>query len=77
MPEWYRKLKGDQAIDNETYKNLEKGTKYRFVKGDKQAGRYKRSHITIEKLQSLQALRKDVVVDNNVDENLTQTQEVL
>ena len=73
VPEWYRKLKGDQALDNETFKNLEKGTKYRFVKGDKKAGRYKRSHITIEKLQSLQTLRKGVVVE----ESLTQKQEVL
>jgi len=54
VPEWYRKLKGDITLDNETYLNLEKGTKYRFVKGDKKAGRYKRSQITIDRLRGLQ-----------------------
>jgi hypothetical protein len=70
VPEWYRKLKGDQALDNETFKNLEAGAKFRFVKGDKKAGKYKRSHITLKRLQSLQDLKNNVVVDNN----LTQTQ---
>jgi len=51
VPDWYRKLKGDQAIDNETYKNLVAGAKFRFKKGDKKAGRYERSPITIEKLR--------------------------
>lgn len=51
VPEWYRKLKGDQALDNETYKNLEKGAKYRFKKGDTEAGKYTRSHITVERLK--------------------------
>ena len=58
VPDWYRKLKGDQALDNETYKNLEKGAKYRFKKGDKRAGDYKRSPITVERLKSLHKLRK-------------------
>jgi len=52
VPEWYRKLKGDQALDNETYKNLEKGAKFRFKKGDKTAGRYKRSPVTLERLKN-------------------------
>jgi len=51
LPEWYRKLKGDQALDNETYLNLEKGLKFRFKKGDKKAGKYKRSPITINRLR--------------------------
>jgi hypothetical protein len=59
-PEWYRKLKGDQALDNETYKNLEKGMKFRFKKGDKKAGHYKRSPITIKRLQDLHNLKKIV-----------------
>ena len=58
LPEWYRKLKGDQAIDNETYLNLEKGTKYRFTKGQKGIGKYKRSPVTLERLGTLHRLRK-------------------
>lgn len=53
VPEWYRKLKGEQALDNETYKNLEAGTKYRFKKGQKGVGMYKRSPITINRLKKL------------------------
>lgn len=58
VPEWYRKLKGDQAIDNETYLNLKKGVKYRFKKGSKTAGRYKRSPITIERLRNNNSYKK-------------------
>lgn len=53
VPEWYRKLKGDIALDNETYKNLEAGAKFRFKKGQKGVGVYERSPITIEKLRNL------------------------
>ena len=53
VPEWYRKLKGDQAIDNETYKNLVKGAKFRFKKGQEGVGVYKRSPITINRLRNL------------------------
>jgi hypothetical protein len=51
VPEWYRKLKGEQAIDNETYKNLEKGAGFRFKKGQEGCGIYERSPITIERLK--------------------------
>jgi len=51
VPEWYRKLKGDQALDNETFKNLENGAKFRFKKGQKGVGVYDRSPITIAKLK--------------------------
>jgi len=51
VPDWYRKIKGDQAIDNETYKNLVAGAKFRFKKGQKGCGVYERSPITIEKLR--------------------------
>lgn len=34
VPPWYRKLKGDQALENETYKNLEAGKQYRYIKND-------------------------------------------
>jgi len=52
VPEWYRKLKGDQALDNATYKNLEKGIQYRFKKGQKGVGVYKRSEITLNRLKN-------------------------
>ena len=61
VPEWYRKLKGDQALDNETYKNLEKGAKFRFKKGGKGVGVYKRSPVTINRLKNLTKTRKNVV----------------
>lgn len=51
VPEWYRKLKGDQALDNQTYKNLEAGAKFRFKKGQKGIGAYKRSPVTIKKMK--------------------------
>jgi hypothetical protein len=51
VPEWYREKKADITYDNKTYKNLKAGQKFWFVKGDKRAGRYKRSHVTIAKLR--------------------------
>ena len=53
VPKWYREMKGEQAIENETYKNLEAGSKYRFKKGQKGVGVYKRSPITIERVRNL------------------------
>ena len=50
-PEWYRKMKGEQAMDNQTWKNLEKGAKFRFKKGQEGIGVYERSPITIERLK--------------------------
>ena len=52
-PHWYRKMKGDQAMENKTYKNLEKGAMYRFKKGQKDVGKYNRSPVTLERLKSL------------------------
>jgi len=52
IPKWYRKDKGDTAIKNDTYKNLEAGAKFRFKKGSKRAGNYKRSKQTIERLKT-------------------------
>jgi hypothetical protein len=75
VPEWYRKLKGDQAIDNETYKNLEKGARFRFKKGQKGIGTYKRSPITMERLKNQGnrigkefggQLKKDVGIDSDI-----------
>lgn len=53
FPEWYREMKGQTALENGTVKNLEAGAGYRFVKGDKRAGKYKRSPVTIERLRNL------------------------
>ena len=53
IPNWYRELKGEQAIENKTYKNLKAGKKYWFKKGDKKAGNYIRSLQTIERLKKL------------------------
>jgi hypothetical protein len=60
LPEWFRKLKGDQALINGTYKNLKKGKKYWFVPGDTSAGKYERSPITLAKLKVLYKLRKNI-----------------
>jgi hypothetical protein len=57
VPKWYKKLKGDQAIENGTFKNLKNGKKYWFVLNDKRAGKYHRSHITLERLKVLNKLR--------------------
>ena len=46
-------LYGKQALENGTYKNLVSGEKYQFKKGDKKAGRYKRSPQTLERLKYL------------------------
>jgi hypothetical protein len=58
VPLWYRKLKGDQALNNKTYRNLKAGKTFWFVKGDKKAGRYTRSPITLAKLRVLYKSRK-------------------
>lgn len=60
IPKWYRKKKGDKAVENKNkiYKNLEAGKKFRFVKGDKKAGRYKRSKETMERLKKLHKFNK-------------------
>jgi len=59
-PEWYRKMKGDLALKNKTYKNLESGAKFRFKKGQEGVGIYKRSPITTERLKGLHKLKKPV-----------------
>lgn len=58
VPGWYRELKGSQALENGTYKNLKKGAIYRYKRGDTEAGRYKRSPITIERLKKLHVYNK-------------------
>jgi len=57
IPEWFRLIKGEDALRNGTYKNLKKGKKFWFVPGDKRAGNYKRSHVTINRLRQLHKLK--------------------
>lgn len=63
VPGWYRKLKGNTALENGTFKNLKAGKKYWFKPGDPRAGKYERSQITINRLKlnrfkSLVSLKK-------------------
>lgn len=58
VPEWYRKMKGDQALENGTVNNLKKGAEFRFHKGQEGLGTYKRSQETLERLSKLHTLRK-------------------
>jgi len=58
VPDWFRKLKGDIALENNTYKNLKAGKKFWYKKGDIKAGRYQRSPITLERLRVLYKFNK-------------------
>uniref|UniRef100_A0A6M3LJ01 Putative ROS/MUCR transcriptional regulator protein n=1 Tax=viral metagenome TaxID=1070528 RepID=A0A6M3LJ01_9ZZZZ len=58
VPSWFRKLKGDIALKNGTYKNLKAGKKFWFKKGSKTAGRYERSPITMKKIKVLYKFTK-------------------
>jgi predicted transcriptional regulator len=59
VPKWYREMKGEQCIENGTVENLKKGKKFRFVKGQKGPGIYKRSEITIARLrEQIKNIRK-------------------
>ena len=51
VPVWYRQLKGNQTIKNNTFLNLENGKRFWFKKGSKIAGRYERSLETLERLK--------------------------
>jgi predicted transcriptional regulator len=53
LPPDYHQLKAKQAIERGGAKNLEKGKRYWFKKGDKRAGRYKRSQETLKRLKKL------------------------
>jgi len=53
-----RDLYGRQAIENGTWKNLKKGRKYWYKKGQKGVGVYKRSHITVARLKKLHTKTK-------------------
>jgi endogenous inhibitor of DNA gyrase (YacG/DUF329 family) len=51
VPEWYKELKGEIAMENDTVKNLKSGKKFWFKKHDPRAGQYKRSQQTLDRLR--------------------------
>lgn len=51
LPEDYRRLKADQSVECGGVRNLKRGAPYRFVPGDKRAGKYKRSLETLARLK--------------------------
>ena len=57
-PAWFKKLKGDQALENGTFKNLKAGEKFWFKEGDSNVGKYHRSPITLERLSNLYKFNK-------------------
>ena len=57
LPPHLRELYGKQALENGTWKNLKKGKRYQFKKGQKGLGIYHRSHITMARLKKLHTLK--------------------
>jgi hypothetical protein len=53
VPDWYRKELGEKTLANQTYKNLQAGSPYRFTQGQKGIRKYHRSHITTQRLKQL------------------------
>lgn len=59
LPAWYKKIKGNLALENGTYKNVIKsGKKYWFKKGQEGVGIYKRSEETLKRLSKLYKYNK-------------------
>lgn len=58
LPAWFKKIKGDLALENGTYKNLRNGKKFRFKKGQEGVGIYRRSKETMERLHNLNKFNK-------------------
>jgi predicted transcriptional regulator len=53
VPVWFRKMKGDIALENGTYKNIRKGKKFWFKKNDKRAIKntgFKGRYVEVKKL---------------------------
>ena len=59
-PVWYKKLKGDTALENGTFKNLKAGKKFWFKPDDGRAGKYQRSPITLERVSNLYKFNKKI-----------------
>lgn len=60
LPDWFRSLKGFNALENGTYLNLKAGRPHRFKLNDPKAGKYTRSPITLERIRKLHKFRKIV-----------------
>jgi hypothetical protein len=58
IPEDYRQIKKEAFWNNPTLKNLEEGKKFWYKKGQEGVGKYKRSHVTMERLGKLSTFRK-------------------
>ena len=58
LPEDYRELKAEQAVERGGAKNLLHGKKFWFKKGQKGVGVYKRSKQTMERLKNMRQLYK-------------------
>ena len=59
IPGWYRELKREK---NKGIDNLKAGAPYRFVLGDKQAGRYERRPQTLARLKQQSFIKKEIEV---------------
>jgi hypothetical protein len=59
VPENYRQIKKDAFWNNPTLDNLKVGQKFWFKKGQEGVGKYKRSHVTMERLGKLSTFRKN------------------
>ena len=57
LPDDLKEIKKNHVFENGTVKNLKKGKKFWFKKGDKSLGRYERSKQTLDKLKNLYKLR--------------------
>lgn len=66
LPDDLRKLYGEQALENGTYKNLKAGHKYWFRTNDPRAGKYKRSQQTYERLQEHMKYMRKIQEDNKL-----------
>lgn len=51
----------ENVFDNGTVDNLKSGKRFWFVKGDKKAGRYKRSPVTLQRLKILYKYNKKTI----------------
>ena len=57
LPDDLKEIKKNHVFENGTVKNLKKGKKFWFKKGDKSLGRYERSKQTLDRLKNLYKLR--------------------
>jgi hypothetical protein len=60
LPEDYRKLKAEQAVECGGIKNLKSGKKFWFKKGQKGIGKYRRSKQTMDRLKQQSFIKKNI-----------------